>query len=243
MVVNLLFDTTPVVIHAQGRHSHKPYWKPIKENFFSSPAQKLGAFADLTILTWNNGHEAMGVLEQSLAHLGVPCLITGAGIKDWVNSRDKPQLTLEAVNNIQTKYVIGVDSRDAIFINNPHLIVERFEQEFSCELVFSADRMNYPNQKIFRDFEDSIPNASESEFCYLNGGAWIGKTEFCREFFAAAVKTEPEAEVPEAEQGILKKLFKEFYPKVQLDYRCSMFQNIGFVFNSILEVRTNEKIN
>ncbi len=236
MVVNLLFNTTPVVIHAHGSHEYKPHWQPIRERFFSSPAQKFGAPSDLTILTWNNGHAAMGLLERSLEHLGVPCLVTGKGIKDWVNSRDKPQLTLEAVNAIQTEYVAGVDSRDAIFIDNPRLLVERFEQEFDCEMVFSADRMNWPNCADFKEFEDSLPSAEASEFRYLNGGAWIGRTRFCREFFADAARTAPVADAPDSEQGILKQLFRKHYPRVQLDYRSTMFQNIGFVFSSIFQI-------
>jgi hypothetical protein len=236
VVVNLLFNTTPVVIHAQGRHEYKPHWQPIKERFFAAPARNLGAIPDLTILTWNNGHEAMGLLERSLEHLGVPCLVLGAGITDWVNSRDKPSLTLEAVNSIQTPYVAGVDSRDAIFIDDPRLLIERFEQEFSSDLVFSADRMNWPNCADFKEFEDSLPGAQASEFRYLNSGAWIGRTEFCRQFFKDAVQTEPVKEAPEADQGVLKQLFKSYYPRVQLDYKSSMFQNIGFVFNPIFQI-------
>ena len=236
MVVNLLFNTTPVVIHAHGSHEYKPHWQPIRERFFSSPAQNFGAPADLTILTWNNGHEAMGLLEKSLEHLGVPCMVTGEGVRNWVNSRDKPRCTLEALNSIKTRYVAGVDSRDAIFIHNPQLIVERFEQEFDCEMVFSADRINWPNCADFKEFEDSIAGAQASEFRYLNSGAWVGRTEFCREFFAEAVRTEPVREAPEADQGVLKQLFKKYYPRVQLDYRSSMFQNIGFVFSPIFRI-------
>jgi hypothetical protein len=236
MVVNLLFNTTPVVIHAQGRHSYKPYWQPIKEKFFGSPRRVLGPIPELTILTWNNGHEAMGILEKSLDHLGVPCLVLGQGVKNWVNSRDKPRLTRDALASITTRFVAGVDSRDAIFIEHPRLILERFRREFDCEMVFSADRMNWPNHGEFKRFEDSLPGAQSSDFRYLNGGAWIGRTDFCHEFFAAAAETPPLADAPEAEQGILKRLFQTYHPRVQLDYRSSMFQNIGFVFDSVLRV-------
>jgi hypothetical protein len=94
-------------------------------------------------------------------------------------------------------------------------------------MVFSADRINWPNCADFKEFEDSIAGAQASEFRYLNSGAWVGRTEFCREFFAEAVRTEPVREAPEADQGVLKQLFKKYYPRVQLDYRSSMFQNIG----------------
>ena len=236
LVVNLLFNTTPVVIHAQGRHEYKPYWRPIKEKFFASPRRALGPVQDLTILTWNNGHEAMGILERSLDHLGVPYLVLGQGIRDWVNSRDKPRLTRDALGSVTTRFVAGVDSRDAIFIEHPGLVLERFEREFDCDLVLSADRMNWPNRAEFKLFEDSLPGAQASDFRYLNSGAWVGRTDFCQEFFTAAVETPPVEDAPEADQGILKQLFQTFYPRVQLDYRSSIFQNIGFVFDSVLRV-------
>jgi hypothetical protein len=236
MLVNLVFNTCPLVVHAPGFLRHKPYWQEIQDAFFATPPARLGGTEDLTILTWNNGHEAMGILERSLDHLGVPCVVLGRGVRDWVNSRDKPRLTAAALDSVETKYVMGVDSRDAIFIGHPRLVLERFRREFDCELVFSADRMNWPNLGEFRRFEDSLPGAQASDFRYLNSGAWVGRTEFCREFFAAAVETPPVADAPEADQGILKQLFQTFHPRVQLDYRSSMFQNIGFVFDSVLSV-------
>jgi hypothetical protein len=236
MLVNLLFNTRPVVVHAHGPHNHKPFWKPIRDRFFSSEKQTLGKIEQLTILTWNNGHEAMGLLEKSLAHLGVPCLVLGAGIEEWVNSIHKPVLTAESLARIDTEFVMGIDSRDAILLDNPQTIVDCFLDKFSCHLVFSADRINWPNIREFKEFEDSLPGAQESEFRYLNSGAWIGRTEFCKDFFSAAVRTEVVDEEPKADQGIFKKLFKRYYPQVQLDYRCQMFQNIGFVFDAILDI-------
>jgi hypothetical protein len=236
MVVNLLFNTTPVVIHAQGSHAYKPYWQPIKEKFFASPRRGLGPVPDLTILTWNNGHEAMGILERSLDHLGVPCVVLGRGVRDWVNSRDKPRLTAAALDSVETKYVMGVDSRDAIVLGDPREIVARFERRFSCEMLYSADRLNWPNLDEFKRFEESVPEAAVSDFRFLNGGMWIGRTPFCREFFAAALERQPVSSAPDSEQGILKQLFPVYYPRVQLDYRCQLFQNLGLVHRKILEI-------
>lgn len=236
MVQNLLFDTTPLVIHAHGPLRHKPYWEPIKTRFFASPRRRLGPVARLTILTWNNGHAAMGLLERSLDHLGVPCRVLGAGVDPWVNSVHKPRLTYEALATVETEYVLGVDSRDAIVVGDPHALVDRFERDFACDLVFSADRMNWPNVRRFRDFEDGLPGAAASEFRYLNSGAFLGRTDFCRAFFAEAARTEAAPEAPAADQGIFKALFARYHPAVQLDYRCALFQNIGFVFTPILQV-------
>ena len=237
MLVNLLFNTEPLVVHAPGPLGHKPYWREIKEEFFSTPPARIGPVRDLTILTWNNGNETLGILERSLDHLGVPYVVKGAGVREWVNSLHKPLLTAEAVNSIETKYVMGVDSRDAMVLGDPNEIVGRFERKFSCEMVFGADRMNWPNVARFKSFEESLPGASESDFRFLNGGMWIGRTDFCREFFKEAARTEAITEAPESEQGILKQLFQTYHPRVQLDYRCEMFQNIWLILNKSIEVR------
>lgn len=238
MLVNLQFETHPLVVHAPGPLEHKPYWREIREAFFSAPRLSIGAIEDLSIVTWNNGIEAMGALERSLDHLGIPYIVKGAGVSDWVNSRHKPLLTCEALEEAKTKYVMGIDSRDAMVIGDPRLIVLRFEQNFSCDMVFGADRMNWPNLPRFKVFEESRAGASGTDFKYLNGGMWIGRTEFCRKFFQAALQTETLSEAPDSEQGILKQLFQIYYPRVQLDYRCQMFQNLWLVFNQSLRLET-----
>ncbi len=235
MLINTLFGTSPAVVHAQGPHEPKPLFEEICGLFFSSPRRDFGAIPDLTILTWNNGNAGMGLFERSLDHLGIPCLILGAGIHPWVNGRHKPSLTAEAVERIDTEYVMGVDSRDAILTGAPARILAELKREFDCDLVFSADRMNWPNLKRFRSFENALPGARESEFRYLNSGAFIGKTGFCREFFGKAARTAPAPEAPETDQGIFKQVFQEFYPRVQLDYRCALFQNMGFISKPILK--------
>jgi hypothetical protein len=227
------FGTHPVVVHAQGPDAAHPLWPEVRERFFAQPRRHIGPIADLTILTWNNGSPGMGVLERSLDHLGIPCRVTGQGIADWVNSRDKPRLTCEALESITTPYVLGVDSGDAILVDDPSHLIALFESRFGCDLVFGADKINFPTLKVFKDFEDSLPGAAESEFRYLNGGVWLGRTAFCRELFAEVCRTPPVASRPAAEQGILKQLFPRYHPRVQLDYTCAMVQNLGFVFQPV----------
>ena len=234
MLTNRLFGTHPVVVHAHGSHPNKPQWPPIREWFFNSPRRQLPPLEDLTVVTCNNGHPAMGLMESSLEHLGLSCMVVGQGVDPWVNSVDKPRTLVEAASRIPTPYVVYVDSRDAIFVDDPRVLVERFES-FGCDMVFSADRLNWPQVKAFKKFEDSLEGARESEFRYLNGGVWMGRTAFCRAFFEEALRTEPALEAPESEQGILKKLLQVHHPRVRLDYRCEMFQNIGFVATPIFD--------
>lgn len=236
MITNTIFKTRPLVVHAQGPHINKPYWKPIRDKFFQAPKRQITPQKDLTIITWNNGHEAMGVFEKSMEHLGLSCMVLGKEVETWVNSKHKPLTTYNALKEIKTKYVMGVDSRDAILLDDPTKILERFKQLFDCELVFSSDLMNWPNIPTFKKFEDACAEGIDTKFKYLNGGIFIGETEFCKAFFKQAVATPPIDLAPKSEQGILKQVFQEFYPKVQLDYQCQLFQNIGFVLTKILEI-------
>lgn len=236
MLKNLLFNTFPSIVHANGPHAHKPYWQPVKDKLFSGPQQQYGLPADLTIITWNNGHKAMGIFEQSMDHLGIPCVVLGQGVEVWRNSYHKPMLTYEALKDIKTEYIMGVDSRDAVIINDPKVILQQYKDQFDCDLVFSADLINWPSLALFRKYEDEIAEGSNSQFRYLNSGAFIGRTSFCRDFFKQATELTPIPGAEASDQGVLKQLLQETYPKVQMDYRCVMFQNIGTVWKEILEV-------
>ncbi|MEZ4580420.1 MAG: hypothetical protein R3A10_01975 [Caldilineaceae bacterium] len=71
LIRNTLFDTTPLVVHAGL--TFKPYCQSrSKAAFFATPPRQIGPTPDLTVITWNNGAAGMGILERSLAHLGVP---------------------------------------------------------------------------------------------------------------------------------------------------------------------------
>ncbi|XZF15890.1 glycosyltransferase domain-containing protein [Chitinophagaceae bacterium MMS25-I14] len=239
-VINTLFNTAPAIIHAHGSHDHKPNWLPIKNAFFDLPAGKAPMSERVTVITCNNGHHAMGVLERSLEHLGIPYLVFGQGVHPWVNAVHKPRVLYEALQTIQTPYIIYADSRDAIIINDPESIIDTFLEQFSCKMLFGADRINWPPIPAFRDYEDKLAESYNSEFRYFNGGVWIGETAFSRDFFRLAMDTPPEEKAPESEQGILKKLLPHFEREVVLDYHCKIVQNIGFVTDPIFDIRVKE---
>jgi hypothetical protein len=234
------YGTSPVLVHAHGSHEGKPHWRPIRDAFFANTAQQLSCPEDLTIITCNNGHQAMGIFERSLEHLGLPYQVHGAGVNPWMNSRDKPRILAEALSKIKSRYVLYADSRDAILIGDPGLALQRFREEFSCRMLFGADRINWPPLKEFQRYEDSLLPAEGSDFPYLNGGMWIGETAFCQEFFARAMETPPVEKAPESEQGILKRMLPDYAGSVQLDHHCRIFINIGFLVAPVIEVSAPE---
>jgi hypothetical protein len=236
---NTTFDTDPVVVHGQGDELTKPLFAEVRDAFFATPPRTLGARPGLTILTWNSRAES-GLLERSLDHLGIPYIVKGRGIDDWINSRDKPRLTVEALHEIDTPYVLAVDSFDAIVIDDPLRLIADFNTHFDADLVFNGGKINWPNVADFRRFEDGLPGAQDSEFRYLNGGAWIGRLDFCRRFFAEACDTPPASLHTDSEQGILKQLLPRHVPRVRIDYRCRMFQTLGYVFRRNFQLRSDD---
>jgi hypothetical protein len=229
VLINRLFGTRPIAVQAHGPLRHQPAWPPIRQAFVEHPAPCFDPAPRITLLTCNNGHPAMGLFERSVEARGLSCMVRGSGIFPWVNSTDKPRSILQGLLDMNTEYVLFADSRDAILIGDPQVAVDYLDQHRECDLLFGGDRINWPALDRFKQFEATLPGAEESEFRYLNGGIWAGRTEFCREFFAEAVRTAPAPEAPDSEQGILKELFPRFYPRMRLDYRCELIQNIGFV--------------
>jgi len=227
VVVNLVFDTRPLVVHAPGLTGKNPLWRAIRAEFFLSEPRHYGAADGLTILTWNNRSEP-AVLQQCLDHLGIPYLVLGQGVRNWVNLL-KNRLTCEALADVTTPYVMGLDSSDVLVLGHPQAILDRFRDEFSCKLLLGAETHCFPEIAEVRRFEDSLPGAT-SPWHYLNSGMWIGETDFCREFFRVAAETEPwpgDERFRQSDQGVLKKVFRRFYPKALLDTQCRLFQNIN----------------
>jgi hypothetical protein len=239
VVVNRLFGTEPVVIHAHGPLHHKPTWPRIREAVLAHP-RYVGPVPKLTVLTCNNGNGEMGLLESSAAALGIPCKVTGQGFHPWVHAIHKPRAALDGVREIETEYTLYADSRDAIVLSDLPSAVERFERMDGCDMLFGGDRINWPGLERYRKFEARLPGARQSEFRYLNAGVWMGRTSFLREFFAEALETPPPSEADFCDQGIMKDLLQRHYPRVQIDTRCEIFQNIGFIFTDIFDVNVEE---
>lgn len=236
VIVNRLFGTEPLVIHAHGPLRNKPAWPPIKEAVLSHP-RYIGPIPGLTLFTCNNGNGEMGLLERSAEALGIPCKIAGQGFHPWVHAIHKPQAAWNALQEIDTEYTMYADSRDAIIAGDLSLAIERFERIEGCDMLFGGDRINWPGMTRYRRFESNLPEAQGTEFRYLNAGVWMGRTAFLREFFEVALRTPPPPEADHCDQGTMRDLLQMYYPRVRLDTRCEIFQNIGFVFNDIFDIK------
>ncbi|HSH59112.1 MAG TPA: hypothetical protein VK988_05615 [Acidimicrobiales bacterium] len=170
----------------------------------------------------------------------------GRGIDPWKNILKIPTLD-EALRQVTTPYVIATDSPDVIILREPGNSIELFERS-SAELLYIGDSSFWPPE--FQDLkaqEEQIPGARDTPFPYLNAGALIGRTEFCRHFFMEAAREgKRQIGIPYVEgtsgagtdaddQSVMKRLYLANHPNVQLDLRCEIFQTLTYQNEDVLQ--------
>lgn len=199
----------------------------------------------VTIITWNNLKTS--ILEECLSLRKIEYQVLGKDIEIWNNFK-KFSLNIEALKQITTEYVIGLDSHDVLFLGEPESIVNTF-QDMGCDMLFNSETYFYPNWtpvyfKECKDFEDRI--SSGNKYRYLNSGAWIGKSEFSRKFFEYCSHIRlwemfdctGHLKVFNCDQSVVHGALKYFYPRVQLDYGCRIFNNIALIDPKEIEIKT-----
>lgn len=229
------FGTSPQLIHAPDC-SKNPYWDKLCRVFLNR-TKTVHNCHDLTVLTWNNRKK--GAFERSLEIKGIPHIITGQNDNPWSNY-NKFKYNIQIARECGTKYLMGCDSHDVLFIGDPCEVVDRFSR-MDCRLLFNCEKFFYPNfpeptLQRWRSFEMSV---GQRPYQFLNAGMWIGETDFCQEFFqhADAVRVydlfdcEPYEFLRKSsigcDQSSLHHIFPHFHPRVSLDYRCEVFLNIS----------------
>lgn len=226
----------PVVVHGHGNHDLKPIFDHIRTKVLESPATMAGPCDEVTLFTCNNGHSSLGLFESSAERLGQTVMVAGKGRSEWSNAVDKPAVILEVIRDVDSEYVLYSDSRDCLLlrpVSDALLLYQEFFGE--KELVFGADIVNWPPERRFQRYEMDLAEGTSSRYRFLNGGCWMGRTEFCRKFFERAARVAPSPKAPDSEQGLLKALLPEFPSEVALDYRARLFFNCGFVAGDIIE--------
>lgn len=232
MIYNVIFGTYPSIIHSPGRIAYSPLWNRIA----NLQTKATVVPKDLTIVTCNSGSAStfvtkngykLGSFEKSLN--GLPHVILGEGCNNWTNVK-KIEILFEFLGEGRTKYTLYVDSADAIMVGDPAVVLEKFKS-MQCRMLFNAEKNFWPPEmNELKSFEEGV---AKHPFCYLNAGAWIGETEYCKELFALAKLQSPPGR-PHSEQARIKPLYPELHPDVKIDDTCEIFQNINRVEDEVI---------
>lgn len=215
----------PLVVHCPGPLPEA--WEFFTEAVRTSATPCRHHRESATFLTWNNGlrpDKPNGLIEECFSRYGCEILVLGRGVMPW-NNVDKLRMTADALVDAQTEYVVGLDSGDILIVDHPDEIVRRFRQHFTCDLIFNATGSAcWPELPQYVMFERSIPSAFRSQGrCWLNAGAFVGRTDFCRRYFAEVAKYAELNNAPE-DQSAIKATWPQWYPQVQIDDQCLIFQ-------------------
>lgn len=226
MLTNKLYGTSPVFAHSPGNPARSPLWREMNRLATSCRVQtKLPP--EFSIVTFNNGaqtgfnNKRLGLLEECLDKAEVPYTVLGRGEENWAN-KFKIEMLKVHLDNTSHEYVIVADSADVFLVGRLEEIPSKFEA-FNCEAVFNCEKSLWPH-----DLERSILEFEQEQHPskFFNAGLWVAKREFAQELVEFCSKVIPVTEHINSEQARYKYAYRQFYPRLKVDYECSMFQDL-----------------
>ena len=220
---NTLFNTNPYIFHMNGSHLKNTAGRKLRTevfNFINNNKYKgEGGIRDTTYFVCSSYGERETNIEKTFKFFRVPYVMKGRGTQGWANTM-KAGLLADYLPEINTKYTMGIDSHDVLLLKDANGIVDTFENEFDCDMLFNAELVSYPENEELAAFEKSI--YGDSPFRYLNSGVWIAKTDFLKRVIGDILQLKSSR--PKSDQEIYRKLHKKYFPRVQIDSRCKIFQ-------------------
>lgn len=231
---------TPLVFHANGGfrlpliNKGPVYADVIEQCFFQKKKKQFSSPKNLDILLCHNYPEAP-LAERCLNHLGIAGYhVLGREISTFRNFYKIP-LVLDYLKKHSTAdYILHLDARDVLLIENPEIIVDRFITKFSCDILFNAEKGSHPgiffdiapeDQAKIRAIEQFEKSTYTGPFFHLNSGCFIGHRAAIIEMLEEAVSQEGFlVSFPNDDQGIIRDIHRRWYPRIQIDHQCQIFQ-------------------
>ena len=232
----------PLVFHANGGfnlpliNKGPVYANILEQYFFQSPKRQYPKPKDLDILLCHN-YPVVPLTERCLNHLGIAGYhVLGREIIKFRTFYKIP-LMLEYLKRHSTaEYVLHLDARDVLLVDDPKIILDRFTTHFSCDILFNAEKISYPglyhglapeDQPKIKRIEQFEASNYPGPFSHLNSGCFIGQRTAIIEMLEEAVAQEGFlVSFPNDDQGIIRDMHRKWYPRIQIDDQCRIFQSL-----------------
>lgn len=213
---NYKYGTFPLI-------GHNPFvdlyscrlWNTIQS--YANPRSHCDVPDDLTIVTWNNTNKK-GCFELQLDTLGMNYLCLGQNLK-WTTNQLKPLTLKQEIPHIKTKYVLCADSFDVLILDDLHDLIARFSK-FDTGVLFNATCCVFPYLNNHRQIEQEL--CPEPPFQFFNSGLFVGETQFVASLLEALPFDDPEFR--NSDQYLFRQVYHKWYPDIQIDWCCEMFQ-------------------
>jgi len=264
-------DAWPVIYHGNGPSKETELWKETvklheKEKGWD---ERKPIIEGITVITWSIPEERT-ILQECFAKMGIEEELVVIPITKPFNWLDKITKTKEYLEKIDTKYVIGLDSTDIIISTDNdgqrtlwYNLKETFK-ELNCKLIYNAEKHNWPSStghgtKIESDgrngylinklvetekFEEKIyKDYFGSKFYRLNSGAFMGYTEYTKEFYKEMCEKHIDRIYNEGvnegffggDQGFIRIMQQSCFPDVIIDYNNRIFLTFAGIENDDIE--------
>jgi len=239
-VRNKITNTYPSVFHLSGckkwnRLGHT-MWEHLYSENKTENDQMEKLRSDTCLIFPHYGYTDAPMVEKSLLKFGVSntniaelYMKGDTDLMSFFSNRHK--MTKDYIEKNNFKYIIGQDAGDIFFLNHPNLVVEIFENEFDCDMLLNGEVELHPHPRFVGHlYEELKKNKKYTDdncaFKYLNAGLFIAKVEFYLEVYKKFASFPHD--VPGEDQGIFQILYSEYFPRIQVDSECKIFQNTAF---------------
>ncbi len=164
---------------------------------------------DITILTWSIPTERT-ILQDSFKKMGIEDSLNIIPVEKPFNWLDKIKKTMEFLETVDTKYVIGLDATDVIVSTDKEGrgklwsgVIEALEF-YNAKILWNAEKNNWPSSdgrgttigedgmhgnlyaalKETEVFEERLyRDFLNADYFRLNSGGFIGETEYTKLFY------------------------------------------------------------
>ena len=195
---------------------------------------------NLTITTVST-YPKKSLFEQSLTYLGITdYIVLNEPFRGPYRNTLKVQWILNYLNSreCKTKYLLYCDARDAILKDDPQLVLSLFKNT-GKKLIFNSTSTKRA-LNCMRDKWRWMREIAPLKGRYLNAGAFIGEVSFIKKVLKKTMEyIDPDEleirssiadcdQLPEfpkgtSDQVILRYIFDQFYPDMDIDYGNRIF--------------------
>lgn len=173
--------------------------------------------------------------------------VLGRHLPEWKHIH-KIQLILEHIDSHpKPELLLHLDATDVLVVGELRSAVNAFLKTSSCGLLFGAEKNSAPGssttngitaveRQLIETIEDFEKSTYSRPFLHLNAGCFIGRKTAIRELFTKAMLLQQALPITtvlhngnslvDDDQLVLRELHRFHYPRVQIDHRSLVFQNL-----------------
>ena len=230
------FNTNPIVYHfnsiykqevaKQSKENHIAWRNLISHVWYNKPYEYDDSLNDrLTILTFST-HPRQTILEACCAHLNIPLRVFRPQIIGKWKHNDRIKFTVDALQQIDTPFVLHVDAEDALIVGDPHSLFRLYEKS-QFKILYAAEETCHPESDVIAQQQVALCKNGKTPFKYLNAGIFFGETDYVRQTFVEASKLSSyPTDNPgdrNSDQGKHNQLYIKHFPDIMIDNGCEVF--------------------